>query len=97
MPTLDFMYEQPNLIEIDPYQFKAFLFGFAREREKFPDYMMTADDKSDDSAMVLLYNDRYLFVYPNPPDKRWYFPKIDSELWEIFKKIDPVGSEPVLD
>jgi len=96
MINIDIIYDQPNLVEITPYQFNAFLFYWARNKDQFPDELSTCDYTSDASGIILQTAECCLLIYPSYPDQRWYHPKIDTDLWSLFKQLAPEKAAPVL-
>lgn len=94
MLTLDDLYNLPNLILIDNSQFNALLFAYARK--KLDSFINEPTQQKYSPAMCLIAGERYLFVLPKYPDPRFFAPKVDRDLWEAFKLIDPVGSKSTL-
>lgn len=93
MASVDEVYAQEHLVTIDPFQFNALILALARH--KLPNFIMTKDwIEYDKPFLGLEWNGKMLLIQPCFPDRRFYAPKVDYDLWVEFETIDPEGAEP---
>jgi len=94
MHNIDDAYSQENLVSVDPFQYNAVLLAVARQL--LPAFVNKDSVQIDDPFMGLMTDGRYMMVFIPYPDRRFYAPKVDYDLWVEFEKINPDGAKPVL-
>lgn len=92
MKTIDDVYTQEHLVTVDIYQFNAVLMALARQ--KLPAFINRNSVQMNKPFLGLETDGRFMMVQPLYPDRRFYAPKVDYDLWVEFERIDPEGSKP---
>lgn len=91
MKDIDEVYVMENLITVDLYQFNAVLFSLLRQQ--LPSFINKDSIQTEEPFLSLITDGRYILVRPNFPDRRFYAPKVDYDLWVEFENIDPEGAK----
>lgn len=91
MKSIDEVYVQENLVTVDLYQFNAVLLSLARQQ--LPSFVNEYSIQNYEPFLSLITDGRYILVRPNFPDRRFYAPKVDYDLWIEFEKINPEGAK----
>lgn len=94
MKNLDDVYELENLVTVDPYQFNAVLLAIARQ--KLPAFVNKDSIQTDTPFLSLETHGKVMMLQPEYTDRRCFAPKVDSDLWDEFERIDPEGAKPKL-
>lgn len=94
MHTVDEAYAQENLVSVDPFQFNALLLALATT--ELSSFLNETSTQINEPFFGGLTDGRYLFVVPIYPDRRFYAPRVDYDLWVAFETLDPEASKPRL-